>query len=51
MEKRGNDLYKERGGKDLREDREKICGKKGQQGTGGKILGRKREKLSGGERP
>ena len=47
----------ERGGNDLREEREKIWGKKVQQGTGrgggggGKILGRKREKLSGGERP
>ena len=27
---------------------EKIWGKKGQQGKGGKILGRTREKLSGG---
>ena len=46
-----NDLNRERGGKDLREEREKIWGKKGQQGKGGKIQGRKRQKLSGGERP
>ena len=37
------------GGEDLREEREKIWGKKGQQGKGGKIYGRKREKLSGGK--
>ena len=30
---------------------EKIWGKKGQQGKGGKILGRNREKVSARERP
>ena len=41
-----NDLNRERGGKDLREEREKICGKKANRERGKKILGRKREKLS-----
>ena len=45
MGKGRNDLNRERGGKDLREEREKIWGEKGQQGKAG------REKLSGGERP
>ena len=35
----------------VREEREKAWGKKGQQERGGKILRRKREKLSGEERP
>ena len=37
MGKGRNDLNRERGGKDLREEREKIWGKKGQQGKEGKI--------------
>ena len=38
-------------GKDLREEREKVWGKKANRERVEKIFGRKREKLSGGERP
>ena len=50
MGKGRNDLNRERGGKDLREEREKIWEKQGQQGKGGKDLRKEKgEALRGGK--